>query len=102
MIHVIATIEIVPGRREDFLAAFQELAPDVRAEKGCLEYGPAVDIPTSLGDSPSPREHVVTVIEKWESVDALRAHLEAPHMNRYRRSVRDIVLGVSIRVMEPA
>jgi quinol monooxygenase YgiN len=102
MIHVIATIEIAPDRREDFLAAFQELVPDVRAEKGCIEYGPAIDVATSIGDSPSPRENVVTVIEKWESVEALQVHLEAPHMARYRRTVKDMVLGVSIRVLEPA
>lgn len=102
MIHVIATIELAPGRREDFLTAFQELVPDVRAEVGCLEYGPAIDLPSAVADQPPPRENVVTVIEKWESVDALRTHLEAPHMQRYRRTVKDMVLGVSIRVLEPA
>jgi quinol monooxygenase YgiN len=102
MIHVIATIEIAPGMRDDFLAAFAELVPDVRAEQGCLEYGPAVDLATSIADQPAARDNVVTVIEKWDSVEALRKHLEAPHMNRYRRTVKDIVLGVSIRVLEPA
>jgi quinol monooxygenase YgiN len=102
MIHVIATIETAPGRRDDFLAAFQELVPDVRAEQGCIEYGPAVDLATSITDQPAARENVVTVIEKWASVEALRKHLEAPHMLRYRRTVKDIVLGVSIRVLEPA
>jgi quinol monooxygenase YgiN len=34
MIHVIATIEIAAGRRDDFLAAFNEIVPEVRAEKG--------------------------------------------------------------------
>ena len=42
------------------------------------------------------------VIEKWESVEALKKHLEAPHMVRYRRTVKDMVTGVSIRVLEPA
>ena len=42
------------------------------------------------------------MIEKWEGVVALRKHLEAPHMARYRRTVKDIVVGVSIRVLEPA
>ena len=102
MIHVIATIETAPGRREDFLAAFQELVPDVRAERGCLEYGPAVDLATSIADQPAVRENVVTVIEKWESIEALRAHLESAHIQRYRRTVKDLVLGLSIRVMEPA
>jgi quinol monooxygenase YgiN len=103
MIHVIATIEIAPGRRDDFLAAFHELVPDVRAESGCVEYGPAIDLATTIGDPPAtPRENLVTVIEKWASVEALTKHLEAPHMLRYRRTVKDIVIGVEIRVLEPA
>jgi quinol monooxygenase YgiN len=102
MIHVIATIETALGRRDDFLTAFAELVPDVRAEPGCIEYGPAVDLPPSLADQPAARDNVVTVIEKWESVEALKKHLEAPHMLRYRRTVKDIVSGVSIRVLEPA
>lgn len=102
MIHVIATIETAPGMREDFLAAFAELVPDVRAEQGCIEYGPATDLATSIADQPAPRDNVVTVIEKWQSVEALKKHLEAPHMVRYRRTVKDLVLGVSIRVLEPA
>jgi quinol monooxygenase YgiN len=102
MIHVLATIEVAAGRRDDFLAAFAEVVPDVRAEAGCLDYGPAVDLATSIGDRPAPRENVVTVIEKWESVDALKKHLEAPHMLRYLRTVKDMVTSVSIRVLEPA
>jgi quinol monooxygenase YgiN len=99
---VIATIETAPGRREDFLSAFQELVPDVRAEEGCLEYGPAIDLPAALADQPPARENVVTVIEKWASVAALRKHLEASHMARYRRTVKDLVAGISIQVLEPA
>ena len=100
MIHVLATIEIAPGRREDFLAAFDEVVPDVRAEAGCIEYGPAVDVATPIGEL--VRDDMVTVIEKWASVEALTAHLEAPHMLRYRRTVKDLVKAVSIRVLEPA
>jgi quinol monooxygenase YgiN len=101
MIHVIATIETAKSRRDDFLAAFSELVPDVLAEDGCIEYGPAIDLPTALSNDPV-RENVVTVIEKWESVDALHAHLKAPHMVRYRDRVKDIVVSIAIRVLEPA
>jgi quinol monooxygenase YgiN len=101
MIHVIATIQTAPGRRDDFLAAFGELVPDVRAEKGCLEYGPAIDLATAVSSQPE-RNDVVTVLEKWESVEALLAHLKAPHMLRYRDRVKDIVTGIDIRVLEPA
>jgi quinol monooxygenase YgiN len=102
MIHVIATIETAVGMREDFLAAFAELVPDVRAEQGCIEYGPAVDLATSIADQPPARENVVVVIEKWDTVESLQKHLEAPHMVRYRRTVKDMVLRVSIQVLEPA
>ena len=43
MIHVIATIDLVEGQRAAFLKEFHALVPLVRAEAGCLEYGPAID-----------------------------------------------------------
>jgi quinol monooxygenase YgiN len=101
MIHVIATIKTAPGKRDDFLVAFSELVPDVQAEAGCIEYGPAVDLPTALNSEPT-RDEIVTVIEKWDSVEALHAHLKAPHMLRYRDRVKDIVASIAIRVLEPA
>jgi quinol monooxygenase YgiN len=101
MIHVIATIQTAAGRQDDFLAAFGELVPDVRAEAGCIEYGPAIDLATPASSQPT-RDDVVTVIEKWDSVEALAAHLKAPHMMRYRERVKDIVMGIDIRVLEPA
>lgn len=103
MIHVIATIEIAPGRRDDFLAAFHEIVPEVRAEDGCIEYGPAIDQAVTIGNPPAiPRDDVVTVIEKWSSVEALLKHHVAPHMQRYGRTVKEIVKRVEIRVLEPA
>jgi quinol monooxygenase YgiN len=102
MIHVLATIQLTPGRQADFLAQFHKLVPLVRAEQGCVEYGPAVDLPTPVAGVPPVRNDVVTVIEKWESVQALQDHLAAPHMSRYRDAVKDLVAGVEIRVMEPA
>jgi len=101
MIHVIATVRTVAGRRGDFLAAFRELVPLVRAEAGCLDYGPAVDLDTSISGQPPVRDDAVTVVEKWESVAALEAHLAAPHMLRYREKVKDLVAGLEIRVLEP-
>jgi len=101
MIHVIATISTAAGRRDDFLSAFSELVPDVLAETGCIEYGPTIDLETLVSSAPA-RDDVVTVVEKWESVEALLAHLKAPHMVRYRDRVKDIVKSIEIRVLEPA
>jgi quinol monooxygenase YgiN len=102
MIHVIATVRTAAGRRGDFLAVFRELLPLVRAEIGCLEYGPAIDLDAGVNGQPAVRDDVVTVVEKWESIAALQNHLTAPHMLRYREMVKDLVAGLEIRVLEPA
>jgi quinol monooxygenase YgiN len=102
MIHVIATIRTSPGRREEFLSEFRKLVPLVRAEDGCIEYGPATDVDAGIEGLPVVREDVVTVIEKWENIGALQKHLVAPHVLRYRESVKDLLAGVEIRVLEPA
>ncbi len=101
MIHVIATIRVVPGRRSEFLVEFRRIVADVRAEVGCIEYGPTVDVDTGIAGLPEVREDVVTVVEKWESAKALNAHLKSPHMLRYREAVKDLVAAVDIRVTEP-
>lgn len=102
MIHVLATIELAPGQRGAFLAEFHKLMPQVHAEEGCLEYGPAVDLATPISIQLPPRNDVVVVIEKWESVAALEAHLAAPHMAEYRAATAEMVRGVAIEVLEPA
>lgn len=40
MIQVIATIELKPGCREDFLPLLNDNVPNVKAEDGCLAYDP--------------------------------------------------------------
>ena len=67
-----------------------------------LEYGPMVDIPTSIGAQASIRDNVATVVEKWESVEALEAHLVAPHMIEYRKKVKEMVTGTELRILKPA
>jgi len=99
MICVVATIEVVEGRREDFLAEFHKVVPKVLAEAGCLEYAPMVDVPTGIGLQSPARPQVVTIIEKWESIEALEAHLIAPHMIEYRKAVKDLVKGASLRIL---
>ena len=78
MIHVLATITVRPGNRDDFVREFHRIMPMVHAEAGCIEYGPTVDVASGLSMQGPPRDHVVVIIEKWESVDALKAHSQAP------------------------
>ncbi|MBS0261481.1 MAG: antibiotic biosynthesis monooxygenase [Planctomycetes bacterium] len=102
MIHVIATIELVAGQRTAFLKEFNALVPLVRAEAGCLEYGPAIDVASGMSAQIPVRDNVVTVIEKWSDLDALRAHSVAPHMEAYRPKVKHMVLSTTLQVLDPA
>jgi quinol monooxygenase YgiN len=41
-------------------------------------------------------------VEKWESLESLKAHLTAPHMTEYRQKIRELVKGVHLQVLQPA
>ena len=101
MIHVIATIELKPGSREPFLVEFHRLVPSVLAEVGCLDYGPTADVASGFSAQGPVRPDVVTVVERWSSLDHLRAHLAAPHMADYRDRVKDFVVGTTLLILEP-
>jgi quinol monooxygenase YgiN len=101
MISVLASITVKPGCREKFLAIFKSNVPAVIAENGCLEYRPTVDAPAGLAPQKLDAD-LVTIIEKWSSLDALRLHLTAPHMATYREKVKDLVSGVSLKVLQDA
>jgi quinol monooxygenase YgiN len=101
MVHVIASIRIKPGCVARFIELFKANVPQVRAENGCIDYFPAIDIDAEL-----PRqvieENVVTIIERWQDLEALRAHGRTPHMSAYREQVRDLVEGSSLKVLREA
>jgi quinol monooxygenase YgiN len=101
MLHVIAIITAKPGQREPILAAMRDNLAAVRAERGCIEYGPVVDanfggFQTKLGDD------TVVVVEKWADADALRAHAAAPHMAAYAAKVKEHIASRVIHVLQQA
>jgi quinol monooxygenase YgiN len=102
MIHVLATIDLRPNTRDRFLEEFRGIVPEVRAEAGCIEYGAAVDLPTDLPAQPPIRDDAAVIVEKWTDVEALRAHLAAPHMKAYRERVKPYVVRSTLHVLHPA
>ncbi len=101
MIFVIASIHVKKGSLQDYIEVFKSIIPDVRAEKGCIQYFPTVDINADLSKQILD-ENVVTLIENWDSLDALHDHLAAPHMSTYREKVKDIVEKTTIKVLQEA
>ncbi len=101
MIHVIATIELNAGCRKNFLKILNENVPKVRAEEGCLAYEPTVDVEPGLPIPVAVRENVVTIIEAWENLEGLHAHLKTPHMAAYREAVKNWVSNLGLQVLQP-
>ena len=98
MLHVIAVITAVSGKRPALLEAFTANVPAVRAEAGCLEYAPAIDAEFGVMQTPLGPDTFV-VVEKWLDADALRAHGASPHMAAYREKTEGLVADASIYVL---
>ncbi|MGL1931233.1 MAG: antibiotic biosynthesis monooxygenase [Desulfotalea sp.] len=101
MIDVLAFITIKDGMVDDFLKIFKANVPAVLAEDGCVAYAPMQDVMTDI-QVQQTNDNVVTIIEKWKSVDSLKAHLLAPHMFTYKEDVKDLVVDVNIKILQEA
>ena len=102
MIHVVALITTKPGMRETVLQAFRANVPAVRAEDGCIEYGPAIDAEGLGSFQAKVGPDTFVVIEKWRDVPALKAHAAAPHMAAYGTKVKDMLASRVVHVLTPA
>ena len=102
MIHVIAVITAQPGKRAAILDAFRANVPNVHAENGCIEYGAAVDADPALPIQTKYGADTFVVVEKWESMDALRAHAAAPHMAAYGAKTKELLASRVIHILSPA
>lgn len=101
MVNVIAIITAKPGMREQILKEFHANMPAVHAEDGCIEYGPTIDA-DGLGSFQTKfGPDVFVVVEKWASVDALKAHAAAPHMASYGARTKDMIASRVIHVTSP-
>ena len=99
MIHVLAIITAKPGQRGSLLQAFKAIVPTVHAEAGCIEYGPVIDVD---GADPAFGPDTFVVVEKWETLDALKAHSVAPHMKAYGEKTKDLVAKRAVHVLTDA
>lgn len=101
MIHVIASVKVKPGKREELLALFKSNLTKVREEKGCIRYLPTIDMATGLPPQELD-ENTVTIIETWETVEALQNHLGTPHMKAFMEKEKPLVEGSTIKVLQEA
>jgi quinol monooxygenase YgiN len=102
MIHVIAIITAKPGLRDSILKEFRANTPAVKAEQGCIEYGAAVDLDNGPGFQKKYGPDTFLAIEKWESLDALKAHAVAPHMAAYAAKTKEMIASRAVHILTPA
>ena len=101
MINVIASVKVKSGKASEFIEMFKSQAVNVRKEKGCIDYFPAVDVKTDF--PPQVRdEDVVTIIERWESMDALMNHLATPALRQQQENEKHLVEDVVVKVLQEA
>ena len=100
-VHVIAVITAKPGKRGEILAHFKANVPAVHAEEGCIEYGATVDA-EGVGFATKYGEDTFVVVEKWASLDRLKAHAASEHMKAYGAKTKDLIASRVIHVLSPA
>ncbi|MFT4271136.1 MAG: putative quinol monooxygenase [Pantoea sp.] len=100
MIHVIAIITAKPGLRDEIIARIIDNIPAVKAEDGCIEYRPIIDLSPDA-ESSFGRDTVV-IVENWEDEVCLKKHAASPHMKRYAENVKVFIQKRDVRIMKDA
>jgi quinol monooxygenase YgiN len=93
---IVVQVEVIvePGSASKVVEAVKKMETATRQEPGCLKYAFAVDI-----SDPG----MVRVIERWESMDAIKAHLVSPHMAEFNMAVAALQpKGLDIKAFEVA
>ncbi|MEM7249978.1 MAG: putative quinol monooxygenase [Pseudomonadota bacterium] len=101
-VSVLAFITAKPGMRDAVLKAFNANVPNVHAEDGCIEYFAAVDTENAGPVQTPVGPDSFVVIEKWETLDHLKAHGASDHMKAYAAEVKDMLADRVIRVLSAA
>lgn len=99
MIHIIASLTIKDGKISKMKQIYKSFVPKVEAEEGCIMYCPTVDFETDI-PTQEKNKNIIIVIEKWENIEAFKAHLSVPHLAEFRKDAKGLIEGVSIKVQQ--
>lgn len=93
---IVVQVEVIvePGSASKVVDAVKKMEAATRQEAGCLKYAFSVDI-----SDPG----MVRVTERWESMDAIKAHMASPHMAEFNKAVGALQpKGLDIKAYEVA
>jgi quinol monooxygenase YgiN len=100
VLHVVVTMMVKEGRMEEFQGLCRELRPKVLAEPGCLAYDYTRDLAGPFGGR-GLEPNRVTLLERWESLEALKVHLTAKHLKETGARMAELRASVEVRCTEP-
>ena len=89
-ITVLVSARAKPGRGAELLDLYGELAAATHQEAGCLAF----TLHRGLED-----HDVIALVERWESKEALDAHLQSSHVTAFRRDAAELSDGPSTIVI---
>ena len=100
-VYVLCRFDLKPDASiADYTNKTLAVVPTVRAEDGCRMYTLLRDAATDWDRPMRFGERTMWMLEKWDSVDALKAHLETPHMKAFGPSVRPTRTASTFHVLE--
>ena len=86
--------------KADYIAQTKTILDTVRREDGCIEYRLLGDCETDWEKPQRFGERTLWMLEKWESIEALKAHLATPHMKAFGPKVRPMRSASTFHVLE--
>lgn len=86
--------------RAAYIAETKKIINLVRAEPGCLTYTLLGDAETSWDAPQRSGEKTLWMIEHWDSVQSLQAHLQTPHMKMFAPAAQPLRAGGTFQVLE--
>lgn len=100
-VYVLCRFDLKPDADlADYTAKTLGVVPTVRAENGCRMYTLLKDAQTDWEKPQRFGERTMWMLEKWDSIEALKAHLETPHMKAFGPTVRGMRSGSTFHVLE--
>ncbi len=84
----------------DYKKKTLDVVPKVRAEKGCRLYALLEDAKTDWTAPMRFGERTFWMVEKWDSIEDLKVHLQTPHMKAFAPTVSGMRTSFTFHVLE--
>ena len=100
-VYVLCRFDLKPDADvSDYVSRTLSVVPAVLAENGCQMYTLLKDADTDWEKPMRFGERTLWMIEKWDSIEALKAHLDAPHMKAFGPTVRPMRSSGTFHVLQ--